>query len=349
MTRKVFKNILIIRTDRIGDVVLTTPAIKAVRNYFPEAKITVLMSPVTLDLLQGVDFIDEFMLDDRQGVNKGNKGFLKLVQQVRSKKFDLVINYHTKKRSNLCSYLAGVPYRLGYKNDKYGFLLNHPVEDNRHLGEVHEAQYCLDLLREIGIESDNLDLEIMVRQDSEQWIDNFLELNSIQAGSPMVVIHPAASDPAKQWPKECFVELINRIAQRSDNIQFLVIGTEENRNLSEFIVNECRAKALEMAGLLSLSQLVSLLKRVDIMVSNDSGPVHVAAAVKTPVVSIFTRNQPGINPQRWQPLGEKSRIVTVGFDDEISFKKAQEYDPQSMEAIPVNAVLEAVDALSKLC
>lgn len=349
MSKKDFKNILIVRTDRIGDVVLTTPAIKAVRNNFPDAKITVLLSPVTLDLLQGVDFVDDFIVDDRQGVNSGNKGFLKLAQQLRSQNFDLAINYHTKKRTNLLCFMAGIPYRLGYKNDKFGFLLSHPIEDNRHLGETHEAQYCLDLLGDIGIESNDLTLEIRVRPESERWIDNFLELNSIKVGSPMVVIHPAASDPAKQWPKEHFVELINRIAQRSDNIQFLVIGTRENRELSEFIVREVRAKALEMAGLISLSQLVSLLKRVDLMVSNDSGPVHVAAAVNTPVVSIFTRNQPGINPQRWQPLGEKSRIVTVKYNDKISFKKAQEYDPQTMELIPVSAVLEAVDGLSKLC
>ncbi|MBZ0166549.1 MAG: glycosyltransferase family 9 protein, partial [Candidatus Omnitrophica bacterium] len=141
-----FHNILIVRTDRIGDVVLTTPAIRAVKNKFPQSRLTVLVSPLTYDLIHGLPWIDEIMVDDRAGLNKGIMGFCHLVHSMRYKKFDLAVVFHTKRRTNLACFLAGIPYRMGYKNNKYGFLLNHPVPDERHTGQKHESEYCLDLL-----------------------------------------------------------------------------------------------------------------------------------------------------------------------------------------------------------
>ncbi len=344
-----FKNILIIRTDRIGDVVLTTPSIKAVRKAYPDARLCVLLAPLTYDLLNGIGFVDRLFVDDRRGEHAGNLGFFKLVRKIRRERFDLVINYHTKKRTNLMAFLAGVPYRLGYRNNKWGFLLNHPVEDYRHEGLKHEAAYCLDLLNEIGISDAELTPEIALLDESVAWVDDFLGLNQIDAGDKLIVIHPSASDPAKQWPAENFVELINTLGTRNAELKFAVIGTAANRSLAASIVKGTRPKVLDTTGLLSLSQMVALLKRADLLISNDSGPVHVAAALQTPVISIFTRNQPGINPTRWQPLGERSAYVSVDADHSKSFKKAQNYDPKSMQPIAVQTVLQAVDALCKLC
>ena len=344
-----FKNILIVRTDRIGDVVLTVPAIRAIKEKFPDARVTVLLSPLTFDLLNGLDFIDEILVDDRQGPHKGLWGFLRLIRVIQQKKFDLAVIYHTKKRTNLACFWARIPYRLGYKNNKYGFLLNHPVEDVRHTGRKHEVQYCLDLLGQIGIQSDDLSLAIAREQNADRWITDFLKSKGIETSDKIIVLHPAASDPAKQWPKESFAELINELYQRKCTIKFIIIGTRENRHLARDIQNKTDVEILDSTGQFSMNQLVSLLARSALLISNDSGPVHIAAALGTPVVSIFTRNQPGINPQRWQPLGENKRVVSVPFNDQISFKKAREYDSRNMDSIPVGQVLEAVDSLFKLC
>lgn len=344
-----FKNILIVRTDRIGDVVLTVPAIRAIRKNFPDARLTVLLSPLTFDLLKGLDFIDEILVDDRRGPHKGLWGFLRLIRMLRQKKFDLAVIYHTKKRTNLACFWANIPYRLGYKNNKYGVLLNHPVEDIRHKGHKHEAQYCLDLLNNIGIQSNELFLEIRKDQNTDNWIIDFLRSKGIETSEELVVLHPAASDPTKQWPKENFAELVNEMHRKKNSIRYIIIGTKENRHLARDIQNKSDVEILDTTGMFLISQLVSLLARAKLLISNDSGPVHIAAALGTPVVSIFTRNQPGINPQRWQPLGEKNRVVSVPFNDQVSFKKAGEYDPQNMVSIPVGQVLEAVDSLFKLC
>src|SRR5208283_5138589 len=158
MKLKIFNNILIVRTDRIGDVVLTTPSIKAISRAYPNARISVLVTPMTYDLINGNPYVDEILVDYVQGRHKGLLGFLRLSRDIRRKSFDLAIIFHTKRRYNLACLLAGIPYRLGYKNNKFGFLLTHPLKDQRPKGEKHEAQYCLEVLKAIGIEANDLDV-----------------------------------------------------------------------------------------------------------------------------------------------------------------------------------------------
>ncbi|MBP9854241.1 MAG: glycosyltransferase family 9 protein [Candidatus Omnitrophica bacterium] len=340
-----FKNILIVRTDRIGDVVLTTPSIRAVKKHFPNARVTVLLSPATTDLLKGLDFIDEILVDDRKNLHRGWRGYLSLITMLRQKKFDLAVIYHTKRRTNLACFLANIPRRLGYKNNKYGFLLNNPAEDTRHEGLKHETQYCLDLLSKIGIQSNNSSCEVARHANSDQWIKDFLVSKGIQTSDHLIVLHLSASDPARQWPKENFANLISELSKKYSQSKFIIIGTKESQPLAADIQNMTKAEIIDTTGLITLSQMVSLLAQVQLLISNDSGPVHVAVALGTPVVSIFTRNQPGINPQRWQPLGKNSRFVSVPFNDQISFKKNRAYDPKTMGSITVGQVLEAVDSL----
>jgi len=166
-TPKTFHNILIVRTDRIGDVVLTTPAIKALRGAYPAARISVLVSQATFDLVNGNPYVDEILVDDRLGKHKGLLGSMRLAWEIRSKHFDLAILYHTKRRYNWACFTARIPCRLGYKNNKFGFLLTHPIKDVRHLGLKHEAKYCMDVLKAIGIENEDLDVFVPLQSQAE--------------------------------------------------------------------------------------------------------------------------------------------------------------------------------------
>ena len=345
-----FKNILIIRTDRIGDVVLTTPAIKALRDAFPEARITILVSPATKDLVDGNELLDDVMLDDRHGEHKGLSGYWKLVALIKKQKFDLVINYHTKRRTNLLCFLAGIPVRTGYKNNKFGFLLNCPVKDERHLGKKHEAQYCLDILREFDIAAGDLTLFLPVKKDALIWTDQLRIRYGLNADDQMIAVHCGASDPAKQWPPANFAQVIDALRNRY-GCKIILIGSSREKQVSQEVAALCAEGIIDITGETTVGQLAALLSQCSLLVSNDSGPVHIAAGVGIPVVSIFTRNQPGINPERWRPLGERSKVVSVSPNqkEDISVQKAGAQDPQNMELIEPGAVLEAVDALFKLC
>ncbi len=166
----------------------------------------------------------------------------------------------------------------------------------------------------------------------------------------MIAIHPGASDPAKRWPENRFAELMDNLVERY-KAKIIMIGASGMTDIVGKITSSTKGKAIDLTGKTTIGQLTALLMRCDLLVSNDSGPVHIAAGVGTPVVSIFTRNQPGINPERWKPLGKQARTVSVlpSQNSGISFKKARTPDIKYLELIPTEAVLEAVDSLFKLC
>ncbi len=353
-----FRNILVVRTDRMGDVVLTTPALKALRAAYPDARIAVLVSVYTRAIVEGNPYVDEVWVDDRKKTHRGWSGFWRLVFEISKQKFDAAVIYHTKRRTNWLCFLAGIPYRLGYKNDKGGFLLTDAVLDERHYGRKHEAQYCLDLVRRLeGTPSDILikspdelaaDLYVSISPGAEAWAEGVLKDINVPGGRRLVAIHPGASDPSKRWPEHLFAELIHQLIERYESVVVLV-GTADIAGLARKIMSLVQGPVFDLTGKTDVSQLASFFKRCDLLISNDSGPVHLAAGVGTTVVSIFTRNQPGINPSRWQPLGQRSKVVSVPPDNRISFRKAGPIDPLYMEAIRVQDVLEAVDAIFKLC
>ncbi len=304
-----FRNILIVRTDRIGDVVLTTPAIKALRQSYPVARISVLVAPATFDLMSGNPYINEILIDDRVRLNKGLFGFGRLVQELRGKRFDLAVIFHTKRRYNLACAWAGIPYRLGYKNDKFGFLLTHPLKDVRHLGQKHEAQYCLDVLKAVGVEGGELDMFIPLQKPAEEWVGRWQEEHHLKPNE-FIVVHPGASDPAKCWPAANFAALIDRLIERF-GLKIVLIGSGATAALAQDILRQSRrqSQVIDLTGRTTLALSASLLRRSCLLISNDSGPVHVAAGVGTAVISLFLRDDPGINPERWRPLGPKSFIL----------------------------------------
>jgi heptosyltransferase-2 len=307
---KTFENILVVRTDRIGDVVLTTPAIKALRQSYPASRISVLVSSSNFDLINGNPYVDDILVDDRQGRHKGFIGFLRLVREIRVKKFDLAIIYHTKKRYNLACFAARTPFRLGYKNEKFGFLLTLPIKDIRPLGQKHEAEYCMDVLKAIGIENNELDVFVPTQKEAEDWVLQWIQENDLRPND-FIMIHPGASDPAKCWPIVNFASLIDRLIERF-GLRIVLIGSLQTVPLAADILQKIRSssKVLNLTGKTSVAQMASLLRRARLLISNDSGPVHVAAGVGTSVISLFMRDQPGINPERWKPLGPKSFVLS---------------------------------------
>lgn len=309
MKPKIFNNILIVRTDRIGDVVLTTPSIKAISRAYPNARISVLVTPMTYDLINGNPYVDEILVDYVQGRHKGLLGFLRLSRDIRRKQFDLAVIFHTKRRYNLVCLLAGIPYRLGYKNNKFGFLLTHPLKDQRFQGKKHEAQYCLEVLKAVGIEANDLDVFVPSHKEAETWSAQWMQENNLRSDE-IIVIHPGSSDTAKCWPPANFAQLMDRLAERYTS-KIVLIGSTPTMPVAAQILQQARlaSQFYNLTGKTSLGQTISLLRHARLLISNDSGPVHIAAGVGTCVISLFLRNQPGINVERWRPLGSKSFVL----------------------------------------
>ncbi|HOW34929.1 MAG TPA: glycosyltransferase family 9 protein [Candidatus Omnitrophota bacterium] len=345
---KTYENILIVRTDRIGDVILTTPAILALREANLGAKISILVTPQTLDIVDGNPCLDEIFIDDRKGIHRGFWGFLKLVCMLRKKKFDLAVVLHTKKRTNLLCFLSGIPSRIGYKNNKFGFLLTKGIPDQRPEGLKHEAEYCLDVLRHIGInvQLDTLKLDMPLKEEANAWVENIFSDNFISSSEKVIAVHPGASCISKRWPAQRFAEVINSLG--APPFKVILVGAPDNQQIAQQVLSGIKIPIIDLTGQTSVAQLASLFKRCRLLISNDSGPVHLAVAVGTPVISIFGRNQKGLSPTRWRPLGKKDIALHKEVGCEICLAHDCRLDFKCLQAVSVSEVVAAAKSLLSL-
>ncbi|MGE4357358.1 MAG: lipopolysaccharide heptosyltransferase II [Candidatus Omnitrophota bacterium] len=302
----IYKRILIIRTDRIGDVVLSTPVIKNLRDNFPQSFITIMVRPYTREIVEGNPYLDEVIVYDKERKDRSFLATLKFVFKIRKYKFDLAIILHPTNRVHIISFLAGIPKRVGYKK-KLGFLNTDRIEEKKYLGEKHELDYNLDLLNYLGIPSHDRTLFFPIDKEAEEKVVLFLKENNLEDKN-FVVIHPGASCPSKIWPAENFASVSDSLI-RDFGMKILIVVAEKEAYLGEKVRNFMKETPILALGKFSLKELASLLKRAKLFISNDSGPVHIAVAVGTPVISIFGRKQPGLSPKRWGPLGEGNIIL----------------------------------------
>ncbi|MCX5699501.1 MAG: lipopolysaccharide heptosyltransferase II [Candidatus Omnitrophica bacterium] len=340
-----YRRILIARTDRLGDVLLSTPVIKALRQKFPQAYISMLVSPYTKDVLDGNPALDEIITFDKDVKNKGWLAGLKFAMGLRKKKFDLAIVLHPVTRVHLLIFLAGIPKRLGYDR-KFGFLFTHRIKHTKQCGQKHESEFALDLIRYLGIEPVDKTLFMPVKQESEKWVKVLFSQAGIKDSDKLLIIHPTASCPSRIWPAERFAEVADRLAQKYGFKVCIVSGLKDTQKVQEVIKN-MRVQALNLAGKTSISQLASLLKRSQLFISTDSGPMHMASALGVPVITIFGRNQAGLSPRRWGPLGAKNRVLHKTVGCIICLAHNCQKDFACLKATTVKDVLGAAEEILK--
>jgi len=294
--------ILIIRTDRIGDVVLSTPAITATRKAYPDAYIAVMVSSQAKEIVKGNPCLNEVIVYDKKDVFHA----LRFAKWLREKKFELALILHSTKRVNLIAFLAKIPKRVGYARGKMDFLLTDKLEYKKRLGEKHESEYSLDVLRSMGIDAEVSPLVVPVNRENEKHIDAL----GLKKGEKFIVIHPGASHISKIWPAERFAKVADILIERFGAQVILISGPDQvNINIGDRVGSLMKNKPIFLCGKTSIGDLAALFKRTLLFISNDSGPVHIACAIGTPVISIFSRNERGLSPKRWGPLGTKTAAL----------------------------------------
>lgn len=301
--------ILVTRTDRIGDFVLSTPIFKALREKYPEAWIAGLTFSTHRELIEGNPYLDEFVLYDKADREKSWWGNFQFSRLLARKKFDVVIHLHATNRMHLVTWLAGIPKRIGWsRRAAWTLTENYPYVKAR--GEKHEAFYNFELLRSLGITPPQ-NLETFVPTTSKQLLstEELLTQKGLEKDKPWVIFNPSASDVSKMWPLDKFCTVANELAQNYD-VHLVVIGSKKDSAHVQKFLQGVSEPVCNLGGLLSLGMLGVLLKKSALLISNDSGPVHVAQAVGTSVVSIFhKRLDPGLSPERWKPLYENGVVL----------------------------------------
>ncbi len=309
-TGRDISRILFVRTDRIGDVLMNLPAIRLLRQTFPKAWLTLLLDRSVASLLKDHPDIDELMAVDAEKLAHSARVRWNLIREVRKAGFDLAVVSNPNKFLHLLVFLAGIPYRLGYRR-KWGFLLNQTMMDrkDKDSADGHEIDLNLHLASLASDKTWDGSLTIPVDPAASRHIEGLMAEHGIE-NQDILLVHVGTSNPEKRWPLERFVELCDLARSRSD-LTVILIGGEEEKSYSDHVRRQVRERLTDWTGLLSLQELAALVshRSVRALVSSDSGPVHIAWMSGTPVIALYAKNVAGSNPARWGPRGGMSEGI----------------------------------------
>lgn len=314
---------LLIRTDRLGETLLNLPLAAVLKAAFPEASLTLLVQSDFVPLLSSVPWINRVMGCTQAPARWWRRAW-QLGKALRAGQFDLAVVSNPRKDLHLAAWLAGIPWRVGYDR-KWGGLLTHRVADRKALGDRHEVEYNLDLARVLGVPTTLQPCPLPRFEPEQTEAMELLERQGLRTSGALIAVHPWSSNPRKQWPIERYEALIRGLVDRHPLSVVVIGGPEEEERARRLVLP--RGRAVGLVGRLSLRRLAGMLQRVRVLVSNDSGPVHVAAAVGTRTVVLFGTSDAAAGPRRWGPWGPGHVVIWKA----------------SMEAITVDEVLAAVE------
>ncbi|WP_446008371.1 lipopolysaccharide heptosyltransferase II [Candidatus Electrothrix sp.] len=284
------RNILIRSTNWIGDAIITTPAVRSIRHNFPKARITLLALPWVADVFRACPHIDHIFIYDKQGKHGGLRGKLLLATELRQQNHDLTILLQNAFEAALITFLARIPVRAGYTTDGRGILLTHRVRKHHEIKTKHQIHYYQEMIEGLGLQRCENTLELFLdpaaEQEAETLINEALQ-GQKRDSIPIIGLNPgAAYGPAKCWPVEKYAEVAGHLAEKTGGL-IVIFGTEADQEAATEISAAAGELVLDLTGKTTLAQALACIARCSVFITNDSGLMHVAAALNTPLVAVF--------------------------------------------------------------
>ena len=304
------QNILVIDFGQLGDVVLSLPALSAIRGRFPRARITVAVGKPGAEVVDLSGYADSLLVVDRVALRDGPKlislaRIFKLIKNVRRSRFDFVIDLHSLSETNLLGFLSGAPRRLYSRrpgrslNYLANFSPSPPVEDST----KHSTERYLDVLLPLGVKDVPAVPRLTTRPADDHVVEKLLKKQKADTGAPLVGLFPGSGHPGRRWPLERFAKLADFLTRNEGARVLVFVGPEEGELLRQ--MRSMFPSSTIILDKLTISQLASTQARISVFVSNDTGPMHIAAAVGTAVVMLSDRP----TPNSFVPKEQHHRIV----------------------------------------
>ncbi len=340
----------------IGDIVMSTPTLRALREKFSDSEIVLLTVPRTAQAINIKQYADRILYFEQEAFSKGpSKSIykqifsnLKLILDLRREKFDMMIDLEAIEtwKASLRRYLfyrgVGAKSRVGRNSDGKGFFLDIKADDDL-FGKVHEVDRKLLIAKALDAETENRKQEFHVSEEDKEFINKWMEDYGIDDNRTIVALQPGAFVPSRQWKSKGFVEIGRRLFQNY-KAQIIITGGNDDKIAYE-INNDLRDVQPILAAGLPLSRLGALMERVHLFVSNDTGPFHIADAINTPHVVLFGPE----NPYRYGPYDNKSKSRIVS-GEKVSCSPCLKYSckmHECMESITTDMVWDGVESLLK--
>lgn len=338
------KNLLIVRTDRIGDVVLSLPLAPVIKKSYPDCKITFLVREYTKPLTASNPFIDEIITLKMSG---SEVLLMDNIKELRKKRFDAAVMVYPTFRLSLIIFLSRIKLRIGTGYRWYSFLFNKKVYEHRKYAEKHELEYNFALLAKLGIDNKSgsviPEFGLIANKEIREEILAGFKHYGIDAKKKIIIVHPGSGGSAVNLPLKKFRELIEIILSGTD-CEVLVTGSTEEKPMCEYLVVNNRVKNL--AGKYDLHKLIELIRLSDVFISNSTGPLHIAAALDKYVIGFYPKVTV-CSAKRWGPYSKKGFV----FEPEIDCRDCtveQCVNLDCMSSIDINKVFENIEKILKL-
>ncbi len=337
MRNESIKRIVVRGPNWIGDAVMSEPALSAVRKLFPQAELTLLVKPAVAELFTGHPDVSHILVYDDCGQHAGLTGKWRLANALRRGRFDLAILFQNAFEAALLAFLAGIPRRYGYATDGRRLLLSDPIPRPGRAAISHQVHYYLEMLRPLGCEEDAKSPRLVLFREEEAAMAKRLTESGVSGAELLIGLNPGSTyGGAKRWLPERFAETADRLAGQS-GAKVLIVGARGEETLARAIAEKIQARTVVLSGQTSVRELMAAVKRCAVFVTNDTGPMHIAAAFGVPVVAVF-------GPTDWRttaPFGTGHTLVRQPVDCSPCLLRECPIDHRCMTRVTVDEVYHA--------
>ncbi len=331
------RRLLVRGPNWIGDAVMCEPALAALRGLFPEAEITLLVKPVIASLLGNHPDVDRVMVYEDRGRHAGLTGKWTLAGELRRQQFDLAILFQNAFEAALLAFLAGIPRRHGYATDGRSLLLSEPIARPEETKIGHQVEYYLNLLKPLGVSGPVTRPRLFLSEQEERATGKKLAEAGLAENEVILGLNPGSTyGSAKRWLPERFAETADRLA-RDCGGRWVVVGARGEEALGRAIADSMAAKPLVLSGQTSIRELMAVIKRCRLFLTNDTGPMHIAAAFGVPVVAVFGPT----DHRNTSPFGTGHAIVRHAVDCSPCLLRECPIDHRCMTRVTADEVHQA--------
>lgn len=341
------RRLLVRGPNWIGDAVMCEPALSTLRGLFPAAEITALLKPSIAELLHGHPALDRVLVYEGQGRHAGWGGKWRLARTLRGHRFDLAVLFQNAFEAALLAFLAGIPRRYGYATDGRSLLLTDPVGVAEHIKTAHQVHYYLGLLRPLGWEGKPAPPRLYLSGEEERQIALRLAEAGVHSTDFLIGLNPGSTyGGAKRWLPERFAEgadlLAREIRHRTGReSRILVVGAPGEEALGRSLADRMGTPPLLWAGTTTIRELMAVIKRCGLFLTNDTGPMHIAAAFGVPLVAVFGPT----DPRTTAPFGNGHALIRHPVECSPCLLRECPIDHRCMTHVTVDEVVGAAQRL----